>query len=105
MSPLEKDLERALLARYEKWKEFGYSATYFKRMLSPGDPIYKGPIGTVKHLLGKKLTETSGLERLRRAKQITWTVEALIQEAKWCSLFEQWEIARAAERTGAGAPR
>jgi hypothetical protein len=99
MTPLEKELQSALLNRYEKWKEIGYSATYFKRMLTPSDPIYKGPTGTVKHLLKRKtLKETSGFERLRRARKLDWTVEALLKEKKWHGLFEQWEIERASER-------
>ena len=57
MSPLESELESALLRLYQKWKEIKYNAIYFKRMITACDPIYKGPTGTVKHLLGKKLTE------------------------------------------------
>jgi hypothetical protein len=99
MSPLEKELLSALLNRYEMWKQIGYSATYFKRMLTPKDPIYKGPVETVKHLLRRnKLKETSGFERLRRAGKLDWTVEALLKEKKWHTLFEQTEIARAVER-------
>ena len=98
MSPLEKELETALLRRYETWKQIGYSATYFKRMLTRSDPIYKGPVGTVKHLLGKNLTDQSGFSRLCRAKKVAWTVEALVQETKWHQLFEDWEIARAIDR-------
>ncbi len=98
MSPLEKELESALLDLYEKWKEIGYRAGFFRRMLYPSDRIYKGPVGTVKHLLGKTPTENSGFERLRRARRLDLTIEALLNEKKWHSLFEEWEIARAAER-------
>jgi hypothetical protein len=51
MSPLEKELQTALLTLCEKWKTIEYRATYFKRMLTASDLIYKGPVGTVKHLV------------------------------------------------------
>ena len=51
MSPLESELESALLQLYRQWKEIKYNAIYFKRMITPGDPIYKGPTGTVKRSL------------------------------------------------------
>jgi hypothetical protein len=99
MSPLERELESALLQLHRKSKEIKYNATYFKRMLTPGDPIYKGPTGTVKHLLGQELTETSGFERLRKAGKLDWTVEALISEDhQWHGLFEPWEVERARKR-------
>ena len=98
MSPLEKELQTALLTLCEKWKTIEYRATYFKRMLTASDLIYKGPVGTVKHLLGKNVGEKSGFERLRKARKLSWTVESLVQDAKWHELFEPWEIERARER-------
>ena len=98
MSPVEAELEAALWILYGRWKGIKYRANYFRRMLTESDPIYKGPVGTVKHLLGKDLTAQSGFERLRREGRLEWTIEALVTEPKWRNLFEYWEIARAEER-------
>ena len=102
MSPLEKELESALLNRYEEWKKIDYRAGFFIRMLKPSDRIYKGPVGTLKHLLSKTPTERSGFQRLRRVGRLDLTTEALLKDRKWHSLFEEWEIARAAERLRLG---
>ena len=82
MSSLEKELSVSLLALYEKWKVVQYSNSYFKRMLTPSDDIYKGSVGTVKHLLGKDLGEKSGFEKLRKAGKLSWTIEYLLQDPK-----------------------
>jgi hypothetical protein len=105
MSPRERDLEASLWNLYEQWNTIHYNAGFFRRMLKESDPIYKGPVGTVKHLLGKNLTERSGFERLRRAGRLNWTIEALVTEPKWRALFEDWEIARAEERLRSARPR
>jgi len=94
---LERELLSSLLALYEKWKTIGYTAVYFKRMLTTSDKLYKGPVGKVKHLLGKNLSDKSGFERLRRAKKLDWTVEYLLTDTNTCSSF--------CEREGQGAPR
>lgn len=98
MTPLERELGEKLLSRYEDWKLIGYTAIYFKRMLTPGDPIYKGPVRTVKHLLGKNLSDKSGFVRLKKARRLDLSVEALICQDMWRPLFEDWEVARATER-------
>lgn len=103
MVKLEREFNEVLLARYEQWKEIGYKAVYFKRMLTPTDPIYKTPVGTVKHLIGKTLNEKSGFERLKKAGKLDWTIEALLADQKWHPLFEHWELDRAKRRIeGAG---
>jgi hypothetical protein len=98
MATLEQELEKALLERYKLWKDIRYTAKYFKRMLTPSDRIYKGAVETVKHLMGKKLTEKSGFERLKKAGRLEWTVEALLADEKWHPLFEDWELERARQR-------
>jgi hypothetical protein len=99
MSSLERDLEEVLLRLYEQWKSVGYTAIYFKRMLTPGDPIFKGPVGTVRHLLSKEPTAKSGFVRLRDAGKLDWTIEALFNgEAAWHALFGASEIAKARTR-------
>jgi hypothetical protein len=99
MMEMERELEAILLQRYELWKRVGYSARRFKRMLTPSDDTYKGPVGTVRHLIGKKPGASSGFERLRGAGKLDWTVEALFdKERPWHGLFTDDEIATARER-------
>ena len=99
MDELERELNSELLRLYDSWKTIGYSATYFKRMLTPTDPIYKGPVGTVKHLLGKKLSEKSGFNRLKVAGKLQLSVEAMLAvQKKWHPLFNDREIGKARER-------
>ena len=97
MSDLEKELETALMQRYDQWRTIGYTATYFKRMLTPGDPISKGPVATVKHLMARE-GRSLGFERLLNANKLEWTVEALLQDPKWKPLFKANEIAIAKAR-------
>jgi hypothetical protein len=98
LSPIEHELSTALLALYEKWKLVRYSNSYFKRMLLPGDPIYKGPVGTVRHLLAKPIHEKSGFERLHKEGKLDWTVEKLLHDTKWHPLFQSWVVERAKDR-------
>src|ERR1700686_1688856 len=84
MSKLESELQVALLDLHRKWGTIGYRATFFKRMLVCANPKYvHGPVGTVKHLIGKNLTEKSGFERSKGAGRLDWSVEKLIQQEKW----------------------
>ncbi len=81
MTPLEKDLENALLDLHRKWGTMGYHANYFKRMLTSRNPrYYKGPVGAVRHLLAGTLAPTSGFNRLLQAGRAEWTVEALLRD-------------------------
>lgn len=105
VTAIERELETILLQRYEQWKQIGYCATYFRRMLNPSDPIFKGPVGTVRHLLRKKLTEKSGFIRLRKAGKLELSVEALFQgQQAWHSLFIASEIDKARERCRSAKP-
>ncbi len=99
MTEIETELETILLQRYSQWKQIGYSARRFKRMLNPSDRTFKGAAGTVRHLLGKKLTEQSGFNRLKAAGKLEWSIEALFEgQQTWHSLFTAAEIAKARER-------
>jgi hypothetical protein len=99
MTPMERELEAVLLRRYEQWKQVSYRATRFKRMLTPTDPTYKGPVGTVRHLLGKEPSQRSGFNRLKTAGRLDLTVEALFDaDEQWHSLFAKSEIFKARER-------
>lgn len=99
MSELERALGQAMLGLYEKWKEVGYTARRFKRMLTPTDPTYKGPVGTVRHLLSKRPKGGSGFDRLVEAGKADWTIEALVaHDRSWHELFARREIEAARER-------
>ncbi|MDP2999310.1 MAG: hypothetical protein Q8N47_17610 [Bryobacterales bacterium] len=102
MSPLEKELETELLAIYEKCSAIGYRPTYFKRMLTTSNlRFYKGPVGTVRHLMFGEAGPTSGFRRLVKAGKLTWTVEWLIaNNPKWQPLFQksEWVVEKAKAR-------
>jgi hypothetical protein len=99
MTPMERELEAALMERYRLWKQIGYTAVYFKRMLTPTDRIHKGPVGTVRHLLAKNPSEKSGFNRLKGAGKLEWTVEALFDaDQPWHALFTESEIDTARQR-------
>ena len=99
MTPAEQELDTLLRQRYELWKQTGYTATRFKRMLTPGDATYKGPVETVRHLLKKKPGPASGFARLCAARRLDWTVEALFEQpADWQRLFTAAEIQTARQR-------
>jgi hypothetical protein len=99
MTPAERELETLLLQRYELWKQTGYVARRFKRMLTPGDATYKGPVETVRHLLRKKPGKASGFARLCAAGRLDWTVEALFEKpADWQRLFTEADVETARQR-------
>jgi len=99
MTPLEKELETALLDIYYRQKRIRCHASYFKRMLTCSNPRYrKGPVGAVRHLLTGEVTPGSGFRRLAKAGKLEWTVEALILQPKWKPLFTDWELDKAKAR-------
>jgi hypothetical protein len=102
MKPLEKELETELLAIYDKCSTIGYRPTYFKRMLTSSNrQFYKGPVGTVRHLLLGELASDSGFRRLVKAGKLEWTVEWLIaKNPRWQPLFtnSDWVIKKAEAR-------
>lgn len=102
MTALEKELETELLAIYDKCRAIGYRPNYFKRMLTSANPrFYKGPVGTVRHLMFGEPGPGSGFRRLVKAGKVTWTVEWLIaKDQKWHPLFQKsdWVIKKAEAR-------
>ncbi|MEK7994251.1 MAG: hypothetical protein AAB403_10645 [Planctomycetota bacterium] len=102
MLPLEKELETELLAIYEKCSTMGYRRTRFKKMLTTSNPrFYKGPVGTVRHLMFGEPGPTSGFRRLVKAGRLTWTVEWLIaNNPRWQPLFQkpEWVVEKAKAR-------
>ena len=91
MSPLEKELENALMELYEKWKGFMRPKNRFLQMLRR-----EGPVGTVKHLLTG--APSSGFDDLVKAKQLQLTVEWLVLHPKWLPLFTDGELDVARKR-------
>lgn len=78
MSPLEKELETAMLNLYESWKAFGPSRNFFLQMVKKARNTarYKGPAGTVRYLMrGEAAT---GFIDLVRTGHAELTVESLI---------------------------
>jgi hypothetical protein len=100
VTQLEKELETALLAIYDKCATIGYRPTYFKRMLISTNPHFnKGPVGTVRYLMAGQAGTDSGFQRLIEADKLEWTVEWLIVEnSKWWPLFPEWVIKKAKTR-------
>jgi hypothetical protein len=92
MSPLEKELEIALLNLYESWKAFGRPKNIFLRMVkkTADERLYKGPSGTVRFLLAKPFPSTGFLDIVRSGHR-DLTVEALILQPKWKQLFTDWD--------------
>ena len=103
MSSLEKELGTELLSIYDKCSTIGYRPTYFKRMLTSSNPrFYKGPTGTVRHLmLFADAPAQSGFRRLVKAGKLSWTVEWLItHDPRWIPLSQAfpWVIEHATAR-------
>ena len=98
MSPLERELESALLGLYEQWKRYAPPKNYFLQMVKKTENTkrYRGPVGTVRYLLMGD--PSSGFRDLVRIGKIDLTVEALILQSKWHSLFTQAELAKAKAR-------
>jgi hypothetical protein len=102
LTSLEKELESELLRIYEKWSTIDYHPYYFKRMLTPSNPrFYRGPVGTVQHVMLGEADRASGFQRLVRAGKVSWTVEWLVaKHPKWHPLFVRspWVINKAEAR-------
>ena len=104
ISKLEKELEEALLEIFRKCGTLKppYVPTYLIRMLTSTNPrYYKGPVGTVTWLMIGKERTGVGFHRLVKEGKLDWTIESLIQDPKWKSLFPEWVIANAKARLDA----
>ena len=97
MTPLEKELETALLDLYEQWKKhIRYPKNGFLMMVRPGNSKrYKGPVQTVRHLLYPLGGFSTGFMDLVQVNRIDLTVEWLILNPKWLPLFSDEELDRA----------
>jgi hypothetical protein len=95
----EHALESALFALSERWRyDIGpdcWIAVKFRQMINPKCKIYKGGVGTVRHLL-YQTKKTTGLNRLAAHPELT--VEQLVLNGKWDDLFDDEDRSRAREK-------
>lgn len=96
---LENDLKIALQDLSRKWETIPYRNRRFKEMMTEAENShwYKGPVGTVRHLLLGK--PTNAFNVVVEAGRIEWTVEWLIaSDPKWKPLLSDWMLAKAKAR-------
>ena len=92
MAALEEQFHRAMIGVYENAKDHDYYATYFKRMIDE-----YGGIQAAKRLLAKQEIQ-EGLMKLWRMKLLNQSMEALVIQERFKSLFTDGEIAEARRR-------
>jgi hypothetical protein len=92
MATLEEQFHHAMIGVYENAKDHDYFATYFKRMLDE----YEG-LETAQRLLAKQEIQT-GLMKLYEKKLLDQSMEALVIQERFKSLFTDAEIAEARRR-------
>ncbi len=89
---LVAEFQRAMLAIYERNKEYEYNATYFKRMLDQ----YGGLQAAKRLLVGHDIQ--SGLMALWELGKLDDSMEVLVLEDRFRPLFTGDEIAEAHRR-------
>ena len=92
MATLEEQFHYAMIGIYENAKDHHYFATYFKRMLDE----YQG-VETAKRLLAKKEIQ-EGLMKLWEMKMLNQSMEALVIQERFKSLFTDAEVVEARRR-------
>lgn len=93
MSPLESEFHGVMIDIYRRAKaEAGYNATRFLAMVSE-----QGGLATARYLL-HVTTVSDGYTALWERKRLDLTVEAVVLEEKWATLFSDAERAVAAAR-------
>jgi hypothetical protein len=92
MSELEKQFHNAMIGVYENAKNHDYFATYFKRMIDQ-----YGGLGAAKRLLAKPGIQ-EGLMKLWELGQLDQSMEALVIQERFRSLFTKVEINEARRR-------
>ena len=96
---LENDLKIALQDLSRKWETIPYRNRWFNEMMSEAENNrrYRGPVGTVRHLLLGR--PTNAFNVVVEAGRIEWTVEWLIaSDPKWKPLLSDWMLAKAKAR-------
>jgi hypothetical protein len=90
---LEKQFHKDMVGIYERAKnECGYVATRFIQMVAD-----KGGLATAKELIIKD-DDTYGFERLYELKRLDLSVEALVLDNEYRSLFTSYEKQRCKDR-------
>ena len=92
MASLEEQFHHCMIGVYENAKEHDYFATYFKRMLD----TYQG-VETAKRLLAKRDVQ-EGLMKLWELKLLNQSMEALVIQERFKSLFTESEVGEAHRR-------
>jgi len=92
MISLEKQFEAAMLDTYEQAKRFKYYPTYFLRMVQE-----HGGVGAAKRLLAASNAQ-QGLNTLWELGGLDFSMEALVIQDKFRSLFTDVELAEARRR-------
>ncbi len=93
MADLEKQFDEAMMNVYRTAKdECGYNATYFLQMLHD-----KRGIATAKQLLASDGAQY-GFKKLWEHGRLDITIECLVLNPKFRSLFDEGELERARER-------
>ena len=89
---LEDRFHQEMLRIYAEAKEFGYLPNYFLRMV-----LDQGGLPAAKRLLsGNELSD--GFVRLWEEGHLDLSVEALVLQDPWSSLFTHKELAKARRR-------
>jgi hypothetical protein len=95
MTPLEKEFEAAMLDTYDQTSQFHYYPTYFLRMVQE-----YGGVGAAKRLLAAPNAQ-QGLYKLWELGGLDFSMEALVIQEKYQSLFTAEELAEAHKRLDA----
>ena len=89
---LESGFHKEMLRIYAEAKEFGYYPNYFHGMV-----VDRGGLPAAKHLLvGQELSD--GFIRLWEECRLDLSVEALVLQDPWSSLFTHEELTEAQRR-------
>jgi hypothetical protein len=92
-TPLEQEFDKAMLEVYRQAKvHCRYNAMYFLQMVHE-----RGGLQTAKHLLHAPST-SEGFTRLWECGRLDLTVEAVILQPKWHTLFSEEERTIASQR-------
>ena len=89
---IEVEFHEAMVSIYHAAAEHGYYATYFLRMVSE-----HGGFDAARRLINAPI-EQSGLVELWRRDLLSISVEALVLEERWQTLFDDEELSKARER-------
>lgn len=92
MLSLEEQFHHAMISVYENAKDHDYFATYFKRMINE-----HGGVQAAKRLLAKQEIQ-EGLMKLWELQLLNQSMEALVIQKRFQSLFTPAEIAEAHRR-------